>query len=65
MDLDRYFALLRQDKKNVDGDVRVILSRGLGDMFITRIPLDDRVRSVVGRCFAEYSAGVDSTPKPA
>lgn len=65
VDLDRYFALLRQDKKNVDGDVRVILSRGLGDMFITRIPLDDRVRSVVGRCFAEYSAGVDSTPKPA
>jgi len=54
VEVQPYLELLRKDKKNINGDVRVILSRGLGDMFITRISLDDEVRSIVQRCFEYY-----------
>ena len=54
IDLERYLSLLRKDKKNVGSDVRVILSRGLGDMFITKVPLDEALKSVIARCFEYY-----------
>ncbi|MBN8246930.1 MAG: 3-dehydroquinate synthase [Verrucomicrobia bacterium] len=55
-DLDRYLDLLRKDKKNVGSDVRVILTRGLGDMFLTKIPLDGVVLETIRRCFDYYQA---------
>jgi 3-dehydroquinate synthase len=57
-ELDRYLDLLRKDKKNVGTEVRVILTRGLGDMFITKIVLDEKVRSVIARCFEYYRGGL-------
>jgi 3-dehydroquinate synthase len=54
IELDRYLDLLRKDKKNVGHDVRVILTRGLGDMFLTKVALDDRVRAVIAGCFEHY-----------
>lgn len=54
-DLDRYLGILGKDKKNHGSDVRVILTRGLGDMFLTRIALDAPVRETIARCF-EYHA---------
>jgi 3-dehydroquinate synthase len=36
-------AILRKDKKNVGEEVRVILTRGLGKMFKTRLSLDKQV----------------------
>lgn len=62
-DLDRYLGLLRKDKKNVGSDVRVILTRGLGDMFISKIPLDDGVRKTIADCFEYHrSSPALSTP---
>jgi len=54
IDLDRYLDLLRKDKKNVGNDVRVILTRGLGDMFLTKIALSDDVRATIAGCFEYY-----------
>lgn len=54
IDLDRYLDILRKDKKNVGNDVRVILTRGLGDMFLTKITLDEQVRAVIAGCFEHY-----------
>jgi 3-dehydroquinate synthase len=56
VDTDRYLGILGKDKKNVGSDVRLILSRGLGDMFITTVALDQRVRATIAACFAAYSA---------
>jgi 3-dehydroquinate synthetase len=48
--------LLHKDKKNIGNDVRVILTRGLGDMFITTIDLNETVRAVIAECFRYFSA---------
>ncbi len=53
-DLERYLDLLRKDKKNVDQNVRVILSRGIGDIFVEKRPLDDMFRENVTSCIATY-----------
>lgn len=55
VDLTRYLDILRKDKKNVDQEIRVILTRGLGDMFITSVPVDDAFRGVLASRFAVYS----------
>ena len=54
LSIDRYFELLQKDKKNVGTNVRVILTRGVGDMFITTIALSDTVTSAVRECFDYY-----------
>ncbi|MBN9692332.1 MAG: 3-dehydroquinate synthase [Verrucomicrobia bacterium] len=60
IDLDRYLGLLRKDKKNIGNDVRVILTRGLGDMFITTIDLNESVRAVIAECFRYFSTSQTS-----
>ena len=40
LDLSSFLEALRKDKKNVGSEVRVILTRGLGQMFKTRLILD-------------------------
>lgn len=40
IELAKYVDILRKDKKNVGSDVRVVLSRGVGDMFLERIEID-------------------------
>ncbi len=41
---ERFFAALSKDKKNVVGEVSLILLRGPGEVFRTRRPLDDQFR---------------------
>ncbi len=38
--VDEYFAALKRDKKNIGSEIKVILTRGLGDMFKTTLELD-------------------------
>ena len=40
INLDALISALRKDKKNIGSQVRVILTRGLGDMFITSLDVD-------------------------
>lgn len=42
IDIEAYFSALRRDKKNIGSDVYVILTRGFGEMFKTRIDLGGR-----------------------
>lgn len=43
IDVDRFIAALRKDKKNVGSQVHVILTRGLGDMYKTELAMSDTV----------------------
>jgi len=46
IDIKEYFSALRRDKKNIGNDVYVILTRGFGEMFKTKIelgPLADKL----------------------
>jgi 3-dehydroquinate synthase len=52
-----FFAALRRDKKNEGAVVKVILSRGLGQMFKTSLPLD----AAAERCIRDYFAGAQWT----
>ena len=45
IDVDAFIGALRKDKKNVGSEVRVILTRGLGKMFVTKLDLDGEARS--------------------
>lgn len=47
-----FFAALCKDKKNVDGDVTLILMRGPGQLFRDRYPNDERLRAVCREYFA-------------
>ena len=48
--IEDYFSALGKDKKNIGDDVYVILTRGFGDMFKTRIDLKGRE----GRLIRDY-----------
>lgn len=52
-DIDVYFGALKRDKKNIGSDVKVILTRGLGDMFQTTLDLDDDARSIIEEYFEQ------------
>jgi 3-dehydroquinate synthase len=54
VDIDRYLVLLRSDKKNTGTNINVILTRGLGNMFMSQIPMNDNVKSVISQCFHYY-----------
>jgi 3-dehydroquinate synthase len=44
IDLEAFIGALRKDKKNVGAEVRVILTKGLGRMFVTRLDVDGDAR---------------------
>jgi len=54
VDIDSYLAILRQDKKNVDESVRVVLTSGLGNMFLFAVEIDDCFRETLATCFEYY-----------
>lgn len=47
IDKTRYFEAMSRDKKNVGQETKVILTRGLGDMFKTTIVLDNETKSLI------------------
>jgi 3-dehydroquinate synthase len=53
VDLTAYENALLKDKKNADGQLGLILTRGFGDMFKQLVPLDDRFRGWLRTWFAE------------
>ncbi|MFC1524237.1 AroB-related putative sugar phosphate phospholyase (cyclizing) [Thermodesulfobacteriota bacterium] len=52
IDLDAFINALRKDKKNIGSETRVILTRGLGDMFITSIDIDGQAQEWIREYFA-------------
>jgi 3-dehydroquinate synthase len=54
IDLDEYTSLMSKDKKNVDTDLRLILTRGLGDMFVQKVPADALFMENLKVCFSHY-----------
>jgi len=57
IDLETYINILRKDKKNMDDAVRVILTRGLGDMFVDKIEVDEEFVETLKSCFEAYRSG--------
>ena len=55
IDLDRYKATLAKDKKAVGKELRVILTKGLGQMFKTPLELDDEVTAWLKECFESFA----------
>ena len=49
--VDEYFTALKRDKKNIGSEVKVILTRGLGDMFKTTLELDSDVHLIIEEYF--------------
>jgi 3-dehydroquinate synthase len=54
IDLEEYTSLMSKDKKNVDTDLRLILTRGLADMFVQKVPADDLFKENLKACFSHY-----------
>ena len=50
-----YENALLKDKKNADGQLGLILTRGFGDMFKQLVPLDDRFRGWLREWFREVA----------
>lgn len=55
VDQAAYENALRKDKKNADGQLGLILTRGFGDMFKQLVPLDDAFRAWLREWFAEVA----------
>ncbi len=51
---DRYLTLLSKDKKNVGNKLNLILTRGLGEMFMFEVEPDEAFAGVIEQCLASY-----------
>lgn len=49
----KFFEALMKDKKNERGDVKVILTRGFGDMFLTTLEINSPLRTLVDDYFKD------------
>ncbi|OVE74300.1 hypothetical protein BVX94_00755 [bacterium B17] len=47
IDVDRFIAALRRDKKNEGKDIKVILTRGLGDTFKTDLKFTNEIQELI------------------
>ena len=52
LDLEKFFAALKRDKKNEGKNIKVILTRGIGDMFKTTLVLDDEKKKLMHDYFS-------------
>ena len=50
-DVEAFIGALRKDKKNVGAEVRVILTKGFGRMFVTRLDVDGDARGWIEEYF--------------
>lgn len=55
IDPQNFISALRKDKKNIGSDVRVILTRGLGQMFITSLDIDRQAGNWIHEYFKEQA----------
>ena len=49
--LKNFFRILSKDKKNLDTNLSCVLTHGPGQMFITKVPLDDSFKEMIARYF--------------
>lgn len=54
IDIDTYLNYLKKDKKNISSGIRLILTKGFGDMFLTKVEASEEFRSVVAECFRSF-----------
>lgn len=54
VDVDDLIAALRKDKKAVGSQIRVVLTKGLGKMFLTPLDVTADVRATLADCLATY-----------
>jgi 3-dehydroquinate synthetase len=54
IEINQYMKLLSKDKKNVGNKLNLILTRGLGDMFMQVVVPDDGFVAVVDKCLKSY-----------
>ena len=45
--LDDYWKALQRDKKNIDQDIQCILTKGFGQMFKQKLPLDQELKDLI------------------
>jgi 3-dehydroquinate synthase len=53
--VEAFINALRKDKKNIGSEVRVILTRGLGQMFITSLDVDGQAREWIEEYFVSQA----------
>ena len=53
IDLERYFSALRKDKKNVDGQLGLILTSGIGNMFKQLCDFTPELETLIGGYFSK------------
>lgn len=54
---DQFIAALGKDKKNVGNQIKVILTRGLGDMFKTTLPMNPETKGWIEEFFVDVTSG--------
>jgi len=47
LDIDKYIDALKKDKKNENGNLGLILTKGYGKMFKEMVPCDDKFREII------------------
>ncbi len=62
IDVEAFIGALRKDKKNVGAEVRVILTKGLGRMFVSKLDVDGEARLWIKEYFQDqaYRGGNDA-----
>lgn len=54
IDIDTYLTYLKKDKKNTSAGIRVILSKGFGQMYLTQVEADEAFKAVIAKCFNRF-----------
>lgn len=54
LEKDKFLSALKKDKKNVGSDLRLILTKGIGNMFIEIVPLETQFSYWIGEYFQKY-----------
>ena len=54
IDIDSYLSYLKKDKKNTSAGIRVILTQGFGQMYLTQVEADEAFKAVIVECFKRF-----------
>jgi 3-dehydroquinate synthase len=59
IDVNTYINYLKKDKKNISSDIRVILTKGFGEMFLTKVDASEDFRTVIANCFKNFQEEIN------
>ena len=54
IDINTYLTYLKKDKKNTSAGIRVILSKGFGEMFLAQVDSNQEFKAVISQCFDTF-----------